>query len=218
MNLPKWEQINELGKLKIFRIAMVFFVLMPIFVRLFEHVPKQIYLLIQDKPYLIELTLPFNWFLLYIASLLITIGSIAYHLFCPKIITLFSDYHDFYKSGMTKSFLYRELKNCISKKDREKNSSEIVRSLLKRNDCFLDKVNDKDEIDSIIRVLDPRLKLNQGEYEKAMKSAFFFVRDSSQLKGPWIRFFTSLFYFAGLLLVLFVILEKIIYVLNYVLK
>ncbi len=216
MNLPTWEQINEIGKLKILRIAMVFFVLMPIFVRFFEHIPKQIYLPVLERSYLFELSLPFNWFLLYLASLSITLGGVLYHLSCPKIIKLFSHYYDYNKSGMTKSFLCNELKKCISKNDRQKNSSDIVRKLIKKNDYNLDVVKDKDEVDNIIKALDPNFKINACDYDHAMKSTFYFLKDTAQLKAPIVRFFTTLFYVIGLSLVLYVVFEKVLYVLNYV--
>ena len=218
MSVFSWENINNLGRLKIFRIAMILFVLLPIAVKIFGHIPDKINILGFKESIPITMKLPFNWIVLYFASLSITLGSIIYNLYCPIIIKRYPDYYEFSRSGMTNSFLYKELKKCIPKNERKKNLSDIVRSILSEEVHGLSVAADKVEIDSIIRILDPKLKLETGDPDVATRSAFFFVHDSSQLRHPAIRVTTLLLYIAGLSMVLYVTLEKILYVLNLVIR
>jgi len=212
-----WEQINELGRLKIFRLPIIIFVFLPIILKIIEKVPKTIEIPILNKVIIITIGLPFSWKVLYCSSLFFTFASMLYFIYCPKIIKRFQDYKGFKESGLTASFLHKELTKCINKKTKGNNTSDLVRFILKKNIHSLDKIRDKDEIENIIRYLDPILKSNSSE-DTAAKSSFHFIYTASQYRHNIIRLATIASYTIGIILIVIIISQKVYYVLTNILQ
>tara|TARA_R110001632_G_scaffold35828_4_gene90407 strand:- start:78700 stop:79422 length:723 start_codon:yes stop_codon:yes gene_type:complete len=95
MNIQRWEEYQSFFQLIILRYLVVWFSLVPVVASFVSQFPDTLPVTISGITYQIELTLPFNWQLLWIASLFFVISLGIYKARCPKFIHKYNNYSDY---------------------------------------------------------------------------------------------------------------------------
>ncbi|MGR5382304.1 hypothetical protein [Vibrio harveyi] len=121
--VPSWNVIARVVDHKIWNLAFLFFVLMPVVALFMKEIPDQVSVKINEKDYVLHLELPFKWWVLYFSALFISIAKGVYLAFSPAFIREFQDYDDFIKSGRKGGFLQKTLYELIPFWKRKKSSS-----------------------------------------------------------------------------------------------
>lgn len=105
----KWSAIERLGNSKIAKSSYYWFFIVPIFAKLFQKVPKKIYLdSINNNPIELNLSFPFSWYLIFSAGFLFVISNLIYRWACPHIVREFKNFSEFKASGYPNSYLYAQ--------------------------------------------------------------------------------------------------------------
>src|SRR4051794_14633667 len=88
-----WQVFRDLFSIQILKYFVVWFSIVPIAVYVLQGVPENVRIFVtSDQPISFTLGLPFNWVVLWLASLAYTAALVIYKVFCP---TLISRYHNF---------------------------------------------------------------------------------------------------------------------------
>src|SRR5688572_21172664 len=74
---PTWSDLYEIGSSKIVNSSFIWMVLLPIIARALTTI---------ESKYQIQVQIPLNFYLLYVAALVFAAASTSYHLFCPKLV------------------------------------------------------------------------------------------------------------------------------------
>jgi hypothetical protein len=100
-----WISINKLGKSKLLATSYLWLIIVPIFAKLFSSIESPLDFSKYVDGLVIELSLPFSWKLFYFSAVLISIGSLTYYVWCPKVIQEFESYGDFKQQGKDAFYL-----------------------------------------------------------------------------------------------------------------
>lgn len=159
----------------------------------------------------VNIALPFSWSLLFFASLFISMGNILYSIRCPDIIAPFSDYNDYKNSGRGYVELFRRYNYAILERESEHARAGMVSFLLR---TFLN----REEDDVLNWAPFGRQSLNnmiasiRAIPDNRIGDLFWFVRSHDEYRRTWSRFFVSIFYAIGLMLVVAIVIENIFFV------
>ncbi len=94
-----------------------YLVIIPILVKLIEHLDNPFILILGENSIKLNLELPFSWYLFYFGAISIAIGTFIYQVFCPSFIKKFQNYGEFITAGESDNYLNRiELKYAENKK------------------------------------------------------------------------------------------------------
>lgn len=111
--IPSWVIIARVIDHKVWNVAFLFFILMPIIALFMKEVPEQILISINGVNYIFHAALPFKWWELYFSALFISIAKGFYIAFSPDFIKEFNDYEDYEKSGRKGGYLEKTLYDLI---------------------------------------------------------------------------------------------------------
>ncbi|WP_210447696.1 hypothetical protein [Vibrio crassostreae] len=111
--VPSWNVIAKIVDHKIWNLAFLFFVLMPIIALFMKEIPEQVSVKINETVYVFNLALPFKWWVLYFSALFISIAKGIYVAFSPAFLKDFKDYDEFIKSGRKGSYLEKTIYELV---------------------------------------------------------------------------------------------------------
>jgi len=182
-----WSFIDELGKTRFSKNSYIWIIIVPLALKYSVLLEEYINKVLKPS-YSIDISLPFNWFF-FLGALLISLGSFLYYLYCPKFIKLYKNYGEFLSKGES----IVKLKGFAKEFNSESIWDDITN--LQLNGIFVDED----------RMWDA--DINKDAFRKIYNKA-----NESNLRK---RKFAFWFYIMGILLFVFVILQNIYFVCNY---
>jgi hypothetical protein len=187
-NYPTWNTVHELGTSKMVASSFIWLVLIPVIARGFTAA---------EQKYQLQVYIPINFLLLYLAALFFAFASGLFYLFCPEIIKRAPHFGSFIEGGYTALDLKKWF-HTLSKRYDQKINAHIL--------ChFLDHVGkgnlttkQDEERDSGIagpHLLDAfwNLPLDPDN----LPSIYDMVRNTANKETPIIRSMVFLLYTAG---------------------
>jgi len=177
--VPSWEQLGNIIDHRVWNVAFLFFVLMPVIAFFFQHLPKEIDVKIGNNEYTLSLGFPFPWWLLYFSALFISLAKALYFVFSPPFIKKFPDYEYFSCSGRGGGYLQKILHELIP---------------------FWERSN-KDSLNKYIQGFDEKIHLLnssgikhiiQNEIWSAGDSSFWLVHDLANFCKTYLRLFCTI--------------------------
>lgn len=109
---PRWEDYKSFYQITIFRYLTVWFSLVPIAAGILRGLPNPLPINLNGVVYNVDISLPFNWQLLWVSSLFFLISFVIYLVCCPKFIKKYNNFSDYLSYGHDKrwiSWLARDL-------------------------------------------------------------------------------------------------------------
>lgn len=205
---PSWPVLRALGNSRAAKSTAIWLVIIPLTAKMTEHIDSLSFF-IQGNTYTFNLSLPFNWKLLFLSALLIGLATLLYQLWCPNANKLYSNYSDFKRLGKTKTNITGLFQITIKK---EHNYSHICQ---KRDALigFLDQYVKPIPIatplsdSELFHILDTN-DIIQGKDAEA----FWYVWHFSEKQKPTRRMLVYILYGLGFLAFAFIILSNAFYV------
>lgn len=193
-----WKSINTLGKNKAIQSAYIFFVLVPIIIKLYTTAVV--------VPW-VEFDLPFNWIWLFFAALAISIANTIYFVWCPDLVKTYSGHMEFRQYGRGATFMANQLQSYAPKHLRREEISVIVKYLYRK---YEDALNvDRAVLPKVIKDL-------ETPGEQVSQAMFWTTYDIANNLYPCLRITASLLYYVGFLLLAWVFLTKTWSVIEYI--
>lgn len=93
--IPRWETYKDIYQITIFRYLVLWFSLVPVISGIVSQLPSPLIFNLGGHPLQLELTLPFNWQILWLSSLFFVISLLLYQIYCPKFIKKYNNYGDY---------------------------------------------------------------------------------------------------------------------------
>ena len=93
MFLGHWQFFKDFFKIAFMRYLLFWFAIVPVFVKLLSGLPEK--LRIPGTEHFLSLSLPFTWWLLWLASLCYFIAFVLFHAFCPQFIKRYPSYTEY---------------------------------------------------------------------------------------------------------------------------
>jgi energy-coupling factor transporter transmembrane protein EcfT len=116
-NVLKWQWFRDFFSITIFRYFVSWFALVPVFAKLSEHLPKEIYIqLSKNNSYMLNLSLPFKWEILWISSLSFVLAFILYLIFVPTFVKRYFSLKDYLEYGHSPRWIVWESQILIKSK------------------------------------------------------------------------------------------------------
>ena len=113
---PPWSSLRAIGNNRATGSAYAWFIITPLAARFLEYVPNRIVVPFGANEIPISLGLPFSWIIFFFAALFLSIGHLAYSLFCPEIIRNYRSYPEFKEEGKGKYQLLGFLRGSMERK------------------------------------------------------------------------------------------------------
>jgi uncharacterized protein YlbG (UPF0298 family) len=113
-----WQAYKNLFQITVFRYLVTWFALVPFVAKLFVNIPRnfKVDFLHTSIEYSFNLSLPFNWQLLWYSSLSFVIAYILYIIFCPGFIRKYNSFSDYIAMMHSPRWVIWESKNIFKKK------------------------------------------------------------------------------------------------------
>lgn len=198
MKKMTWDVLRDIGEIKILSSCYFFFIVVPIIAKLFSLFPDSITIPFSSYEIPIPLELPFSWILFFWAAFFVSIGLTIYKIFCPRLISTFPNYEEFAYSKRSGLFFRSVFYDLVDTKNKSK-----MREVINKINSEFQSDFDPDKTNSILKggtVVDPDF--------------FYAVRDLCNVSRPISRTFCFVAYAIGLLLILIVMLQNVVFVLN----
>ncbi|MCQ4256493.1 hypothetical protein [Stutzerimonas stutzeri] len=112
-NPPRWEAYKSFYQITIFRYLTVWFSIVPIAAGILYGLPDPLPLSINGITYEIELSLPFNWQILWLSSFLFLISFVVYLKYCPSFIKQYNRFSDYLSYGHDRRWISWLAKSLI---------------------------------------------------------------------------------------------------------
>lgn len=96
-----WQWYRNFFAFHVLRLFIVWFALVPLLLRVLSDLPPEIPVELDDVSFVLHLSLPFNWIVLWIASICFAIAFAIYGVSCPGFIRkypTFTEYKSYYHS------------------------------------------------------------------------------------------------------------------------
>lgn len=154
--LPKWERFKHFFQLVIFRYLVLWFSVVPVIATLVHGIPKPLPVNIAGQIYNIELGLPFNWQILWLASFFYFLAFLVYFVMCPKFIKQYNQYSEYKAYGHDQRWLAWEARLLMGN---DASIKKFTERLLRKN--FLEQLDDDHDIGA---VENPRVGATQTKY------------------------------------------------------
>lgn len=210
-DFASWIIIDSLGKLKFSKSSYYYIVIVPILAKALEKIKSPILLIFGDNKFLINIDLPFSWYLFYFGAVAIAIGSLLYQIFCPEIIKNYKNYGEFLTSGESDTYL-----------DRMVNKYNISSLYLKfvGQSYIEQKIKETVEIPSFTRRELPKIQERERivdykhniKYQEDRKNMFNELYDKVKLSNKKIRIVSFSLYMFAFATFGWVILQNIYFV------
>lgn len=211
--IPTWQTLESIGNNKLIKSTYIWIVIIPILAKLLEKIPMNSEIIFGNIH--ISLTLPFSWQLLYFSALIFAIATALFSLFCPPLISKFSDIQEYKKKGLDKEQLITYFSAWLRKNHstHDSNGKEMKKESFYNLFCKKYTVNlDTDKI--------AILKKNKTPIHKKIKhyeikddeflNAFWFLRNAMVNDSLSLRVTISIFYFIGFLILFKLLTDNIL--------
>lgn len=131
--IPRWEKFKHFFQITIFRYLVVWFSLVPVLAKVLESLPQTLKFNSNSEINLIlNLSLPFNWQLLWLSSLFFLFAWIIYLVRCPAFIKQYNQYSEYSSYGHDPRWLVSVTRDLLKFEFFEKNKKEILTKLVNR--------------------------------------------------------------------------------------
>lgn len=105
-----WDKIRSLGNTKALRTSFLFLFIVPLVARTLTDVPEKL----DVGPFIIPMELPFSWIVLYVCSIVVSIGNLTYIIRCPDFLKNYSNFVDFQASERNCSVFMAPLQQSLN--------------------------------------------------------------------------------------------------------
>lgn len=241
--IPDWIELKVIGRNKLSKTSYYWIILLPILVKIVSPLNKNLTFQILNESISLSISLPFSWKVLFLASIFFSAGNLLFNRFCPNLIKSYNSPIEYEDEGKTNSTLRSELIGLI----RQENPTYLASGNSARNSKFsgfiLRNFHEKkvvskqiaenvfnDVIEGTERIYSAFSDFSSGkshEKNKWLESKYFiadlkssFWELKSILKNDlyWMRLFITIFYAIALGLTLLLIIQNIIFVMNFILS
>jgi hypothetical protein len=141
MFLGHWQFFKDFFKIAFLRYLLFWFAIVPIFVKLLSGLPDK--LKIPGSDHFLSLSLPFTWWLLWLASLLYFIAFILFHAFCPQFIKRYPSYTEYKIHGHSPRWVIWEFFYAV---EGPKGASNFVARIWQKIYFFLSPIRETDKL------------------------------------------------------------------------
>lgn len=225
-----WEFVRNLGALRFSKASFIFLTIIPILLKATEKFVNPFVLYLNEKEYIFQLELPFNWFYLYFGAISISLGSLIFILFCPKIIKEFKDYGAYMITGKPDDYLLNYLKTFPEiEKTWHKYKPEIIKGIKLEKSPYTRIEEIEENINHTINMEYPdgskktffkKEKVFKGytknlKYYEDRRKLFNLIYESATRRFKLAIIFSQFFYYFGFLLIGVIFIQNLIYIVNY---
>lgn len=205
----QWSTLNGISQSKPVKSVALWFVIVPIVAKLLHTVERYQELNVFGLTISLDMSLPFQWHVLFYSSCFFLTSSILYQFFCPNFIKKYEDYKDFNDRGKSRvqlgAYLLEVMKPIFSQKVSEY-SKEVINSYLTH--------------------YGKNGELNASSWEKIAASidsctangkdsdAFYYVYEIANRKWQPVIWLVSGFYLAGFACLAIIAFQNIVYVIQ----
>jgi len=113
-----WSSQNKLSQSKIVKSSAIWFFIVPLFAKIFEHSNKTIVIKMSGFEHVIELDFPFKWQFLFFAALFFMLANLTYQLKAKHIVKNYSSFSDFEIEGNGRLQIHQNFKD-VAWQDRQ---------------------------------------------------------------------------------------------------
>lgn len=208
----KWSTLNGISQSKAVKSVAIWFILVPALAKLFSAVESNQTFSLFGAALTVNLSLPFQWTLLFYASCFFLLSSVLYSLFCPEFIKNYANYSDFKSKQQSRTQLHSYFADIIKPFARNKLSNKNLGILTSYLENYA-KLKDKEEI---------KLKEDWGkaisqiegrEYRSdSLGDEFYYVRNKAETKNYWLVWITLFSYVSGFICLTIIVFQNINYV------
>lgn len=118
MSAIHWQKLGPYFKLAYFRFFLSWFALAPVAVKLLEGIPNPLPITILNHTHIVEVTMPFNWTILWFGSLFYLAAFVIYTLRCPAFIKQFPAFAAFKAEEHSPRYLVHKIEEAFRQKNR----------------------------------------------------------------------------------------------------
>jgi len=207
--IPGWPAIKKIGNNAAAKKLLLWVFIVPIIAKIFLQIPELSFE-IGEHSYTVALNLPFNWKLLFFSGLFIGQGGALYNIWCPTVISLYSDYVAFKEAG-------KGSRNIVGLFQITSANEKHYKHLVSKTDLTASFIND------YIKSITPEQDLNEEALntilsnaeiqENKQSEAFWYVWHFSERHKPFKRFIIVLSLGIGFGLAAWIVVQNIYYVL-----
>jgi len=119
MFLGHWQFFKDFFRIAFLRYLLFWFAVVPIFVKLLSELPEK--LKFPGTDYFLTLSLPFTWWLLWLASLCYFLAFILFHAFCPQFIKRYPSFTEYKLHGHSPRWIIWEFYFAVEGPQRSAN-------------------------------------------------------------------------------------------------
>lgn len=233
-NILNWRALKTFGRSKFIRSSSIILTFLPILYKLKVFIEDVIHATTSQS---ITISLPFSWTLLFYAAILFGIATILFKLFCPKIVYEFNDHSDYINSGRFITQFREYLENTVSSKwlnkfvDLERVEMNEFQQELPNNDQLKEVPKDRKKCEEVFVFYSEFFHLDGLQFtrfgdspEKTnekhrfliphFRNLFYEVYEYSKHTKLWIRTVIFTLYLIGGSLILYNLVENILFVLG----
>lgn len=141
MFLGHWQFFKDFFKIAFLRYLLFWFAVVPIFVKLLSGLPEKFR--IPGTEHFLNLSLPFTWWLLWLASLFYFIAFILFHAFCPQFIKRYPSYTEYKIHGHSPRWVIWEFYYAV---EGQRSPSNFVAKLWQSIYYWLSPITETDKL------------------------------------------------------------------------
>ena len=181
------------------RNSLISIVLIPTIAKIFHKIQNPLILQIFEQEIILNIELPFNWVILFLAGICFLIASVIHELFCPTLIKEFKYCSDFKKSGSPFSFVTKTAQDLGINSDMINNFHLNLESN-KENQMQMSALTGKGSIDY------------EETATRIYQNFFFKVHEYAKFKHLLARLVACVFLAIAIISICFIIVEGCIFV------
>lgn len=209
-----WHNLRSFGNSKIVKSNYVWIVIIPIIAKIINAI--QLKLVEVNSPYILDVSFPFSWIELFMVSIFFAIASIVFNIRCPSLIKDNENYSDFQSSGKTTQHLVDYFESCC----RSMGSHCKVKDII---DYVSSKDNEEPVAGKILISISKNEDRKNGTFDYFLDpenicSLFWFVYDQTDKQFRLSFIFSGGMFLSGLLMLLWINIQNILFVFDYVVQ
>ena len=212
--VPRWSDINRLGRSRTVRSAYIWLFLVPLAARALVGLSTELAIPLWGQTIRIALKLPFSWKVFYYSAAAFASATFIYSLRCPGIVARYDKFSDFAGEGrggrqIVREFLlllFRPSVHAFEQERRIDHFATTFRTSVPRNLQYPEGTTSAIDRDLVFEIELPDSRLSD---------AFWYVRDYADSLRPNARLACSILYTIGFILIGVVIVQNFAFVAGY---
>ncbi len=136
----RWEEYKQFFQLEIFRYLVMWFSIVPIIAGIIAQLPEPLNIQIGHQVHPVQLTLPFNWQLLWLSSFFFVLALLIYKIYCPNFIHQYNKYSDYAAHNHDPRWLTTQVYDLL----------EFIGMKQHQKDKFIKRLYDKDYLNEVV--------------------------------------------------------------------